>query len=462
MGDARLNAIGRIAARFARTRAVPIARHVTALLALAGACATASCDRCGGADTNASSKNDASSDAAPSARPSSSANGPPPEVATDASPPIRDAATAAFDAAIPDAGPSACRLAYGPAEQVFRGPAAIVPTATELKLVANDGGKPRVFAVPLGPPPPASAPAVAPSSPSSFVAMRWPPCEMAGRWAYCQAAGGVVYRTTLGTTDTKQIAKSQPSTRIAAASLGPEHSVLATLDARRTSEGVMMQAFVTLDDGETTRLSDDGAGATVLRVVARGDRAFALYLDARTAMLPVHARPLSLRGKDLVLGDDAVVFVGGPPERGIELTAAAAGRSLFALVPMARETTDFGMAAIPIADQPKDDVQPAWSLYPNGLDPAPIAATVPSVAAGDGMGAGAAWVARVRPSERTAGSPRILELGRLDSAGAFTSLGAISTGKRITDIAIATDSFGAVWILYGDTNATWLERRVCP
>ena len=218
----------------------------------------------------------------------------------------------------------------------------------------------------------------------------------------------------------------------------------------------MLQAFVTLDDGETTRLSDDGAGATVLRLVPRGDRAVALYLDARMAMLPVHARPMSLRGPALALAEDAVIFVGGPPERGIDLTGAMAGKSLFALIATARETSDFGMATIPVADEPKHDVPATWSLYPNGLDPAPMAATT------HGTGDAPAWIARVRPSERAAGSPRILELGRLDAAGAFTSLGVIATDKRITDIAIAADSFGAVWILYGDSSATWLERRVCP
>jgi hypothetical protein len=423
---------------------------------LAAACGAFSCSRCDDAAARAGA------DAATSEA-SASTSAAPPE--RDASIVATDAAASGSDSPAPDGGPSACRLVYGPAEQAFRGPAAMVTSATELKLIANDGGKPRIFAVPLGPPPPASAPAVVPPRPSSFFAMRWPACEMAGRWAYCQAAGGIVYRTTLGTTDTKQIAKSQPSTRIAAAALGPDHAVLGTLEARRTTEGVMMQAFVTLDDGETTRLSEDGAGATVLQLISRGDRAVALYLDARMAMLPVHARPMSLRGKDLALADDAVVFVGGPPERGIELTPAVAGSSVFALVPTARETADFGMAAIPIAELPKDDVQPSWSFYPNGLDPAPIAATTTPERRDGGTGGGggsSAWVARVRPSERTVGAPRIVELGRLDPAGAFTSLGAISTGKRVTDMSITSDAYGSVWILYGDTSATWLERRVCP
>lgn len=360
-----------------------------------------------------------------------------------------------------DAGPSACRLAYGPAEQAFRGPAAIVVSASELRLVANDTGKPRIFSVPITAPPPATAVAAVPPKPASFVAMRSTPCEIAGKWAYCPANGSV-YRTTLGTTDTKVVAKNQPGTRISAAPLGADHAVVATLDARRTTEGVMMQAFVTLDDGETVRLSEDGAGATVVRLVPRGESAVALYIDARMAMVPIHARPMSLKKTELALADDAVVHVGGPPERGIDFTAAAAGKSFFALVPMARETTDFGMAVIPIAEHPKEDVQPIWSPYPNGLDPAPIAATVPSSGEAGDAGRAVGWVARVRPAERAVGAPRILELGRLDAAGAFTSLGAISTGKRITDLAIATDAYGAVWIVYGDPSATWLERRVCP
>lgn len=418
-----------------------------AFVALAAllAVATASCDRCGGAE--------ATKDAALEARSTVEvvdASSPD----TDAAPILRDAATAAFAAAPSDAGPSACRLAYGPAEQPFRGPAALVVAVSELKLVANDSGKPRSYVVPLAAPPAASAPSVVPRTPDSFVAMRGPPCEMAGRWAYCQAAGGTVYRTTLGATDTKQIAKSRPSTRIAAAALGPDHAVLATLDIRRTTEGDRLQAFVTLDDGETTRLSEEGAGATVLHLVARGDRAVALYLDSRTSMVPVHARPLSLRGSDLALGDDAVVFVAGPPERAVDFAVAGTPKALFALLPIGKDSSDFGMAAIPIGEHPKEDVLPVWSMYPNGLDPAPVAGTVQSE--------DAAWIARVRPAERAAGSPRVLELGRLDPAGEFRSLGVIATGKRITDVAIARDGFGAVWILYGDATATWLERRVCP
>ncbi len=438
---------------FDRTRAVrtPSQRFVvTSGFTLALALTLVSFRRCAGAP------NEVTTDAAPALLLVADAGS---VAAADATASFNDAALAPLPPRATSVAPTLCRLAYGPAEQVFRGPAALRTTKAELQLIANDGGKPRRFSVPLGAPPPASVKVPVVPTPLSFVAMRWPPCELAGRWAYCPAAGGDVYRTTLGANDTKFITKSQGGTRLAAAALGEGHAVVATLDTRRTTEGAVMQAFVTLDEGETTRLSDDGAGATVIRVVSRGETAMALYLDARSGMAPVHARPLALRGSYLVLGEDVVVFVGGPPERGVDLTPAVSGSRLFALVPIAREISEFGMATLPIDDPAKGEVEASWSLYPNGLDPAPLGA---SVASGEGdAGIRAGWVARVRPFDGAPGASRVLELGRLDATGTFTSLGIISEGKPITDIAVLGDAYGTVWVLYGDSRATWLERRVC-
>lgn len=348
-----------------------------------------------------------------------------------------------------DGGPSACKLTYGPSELLFRGPAAMIVdnAKNELRLVANDDGKPRIFTVPLD--------AKTPPPPHAFVAMRWPPCEVAGKFVYCQGHGGSITRTVLGTNETKTVVSKSRAARIAAAPLGAnaEHSVVAFLDTKQTSEGAMIQLFVTLDEESSpTRLSEDGAGATTMRLVPRGDSAIAVYLDTRTAMVPVHVRPIRLGGrerKDLALGDDVVAFVGGAPERGIDLALGGVANELFVLLPMPRETTDFGMAAIPVPDPPKDDVAATWSLYPNGLDPAPVGASL------DG------WVARVRPREKMPGAKKVLELGRIDARGAFTSLGIIAD-KPITDVAVATDARRGVWIMYGDATATYLERRVCP
>jgi hypothetical protein len=369
-------------------------------------------------------------------------------------------ASATVDEPYGDAGTSSCRLLYGPAEQPFRGPAALTVVGQELRQVANDAGKPRIYSVAIPPVLPKGAPPYVPARPSTFAGMRWPPCELAGRFAYCQAPGGPVVRSVLGSTENaKTIAKSRSGTRIAAAPLGPDHSIVAFLDVRHTTEGDMLQAFVALDDHQPVRLSEDGAGATTLGFLPRGDKPVAVYLDTRTAMVPVHARPVALEHGDLALGGDAVIFVGGAPERGIDFAVASAGTKGFAFVPMPREAVDFGMATLPIEDPPKDDVTAVWSHYPNGLDPAPIAAAP----ARDGK---SAWVARVRPREKAPGSPRILELGRVDSSGVFTSYGEIAPGPSnklaVTDISLVEDGSGAVWILHGDTTVSWLERRMCP
>lgn len=350
-----------------------------------------------------------------------------------------------------DGGTSACRVLYGPAELAFRGPAALIASAHELRMVANDVGKPRVFSLPVMPP---SAPAVTPPRPTSFVGVRWPPCEVAGRFAYCPGGGGVVYRTTIGGSDTKAVAKHRPGTRIAAAPIGKDHAVVATLDTRHTSEGEMLQAFITLDDGETSRLSEEGAGATSVRLTPRGEGVIASYLDTRTAMVPVHARPIGLRGGELLLGEDAVLLVGGAPERGVDFAVSASGNRMSLLLPQSKETIDFGMAVIPVHDPPKDDVPATWSMYPNGLDPAPVGATV----GGDGD---PRWVARVVPVSGEPGAPRVLELGRIDEAGAFQSLGSVADAAHITDVSMVTDPHGAIWILYGDASVTHLQRRLC-
>ncbi len=365
-------------------------------------------------------------------------------------------ADASVTAEARDAGASTCRIAFGPAELPFVGPASLVAAGGEVRVVANDAGKPRIVAFAAPPPPGPSAPLPAPPPPGPrFEVTRAQPCEIAGKWAYCQGPGGLVQRTTLGQNDTKPVAKGRAGTRFGAATLGEGHAVLATLDVRRTTEGETMQAFVTLDDHEPVRLSEDGAGATSVHLLPRHGGVVAVYIDARSAMLPVHARSIALKGEDVALGNDAVVFIGGPPERGIDFTLAATGKSLFALVPMPKETATFGVAAIPIEDPPKDDVQAVWSSYPNGLDPAPIAATTR-------LGESApAWVARVRPKEAPVGSPRVLELGRLDAAGRFTSVGTVAEGRSVAHVTLTTDPHGAIWLVYGDRSGSWLERLVC-
>jgi hypothetical protein len=378
--------------------------------------------------------------------------------APEAAAPVVPDAGAPTDASLTEeiygeAGTSDCRLAYGPAEQPFRGPAALDVNGNELRLIANEGGRPHLYPVAI---PPKKAPLVPPVKPSSYVGMRWPPCELAGKFVYCSGQGGTITRATLGQTDFKTVpnAKIRNGTRIAAALLDAEHSVVGWIESRQTTEGAMLKAFAAVDNNEPERLSEDGAGATSLRFFHRKTGPVAIYLDTRTNQVPVHARPIQFKNNGLAFGSDVVLAVGGVPERGIDFEVGFVGERGFAFVPMPKDTLEFGMATIPVEDPPKEDVGIAWSLYPNGIDPAPMA-TAPMK---EGKGA---WIVRTRPREKSVGSPRILELGKIDAMGVYTSLGEIAPAKNVTDIAAIEDTTGSVWILYGDSTVTYLERRVC-
>lgn len=387
-------------------------------------------------------------DAAPAATSATPEAAPP--VVKDAAPPVDATAT---EEIYGDAGTSDCRLAYGPAEQPFRGPAALDVSGAELRLIANEGGRPRIYPVAI---PPKKAPLAPPVKPASYVGMRWPPCELAGKYVYCSGDGGAITRSTLGQTDFKKLpnAKIRNGTRLAATMLDAEHSIVGWLESRQTTEGQMLKAFAAIDNNEPERLSEDGAGATSLRFISRKTGAIAIYLDTRTNQVPVHARPMHLKNNALAFGTDVVLAVGGVPERGIDFEVGVVGERGFAFLPMPKDTLEFGMATIPVEDPPKEDVGIAWSLYPNGIDPAPMT-TAPMK---DGKGL---WIVRTRPRERAVGSPRILELGKIDAMGVYTSLGEIAPAKNVTDITAIEDTAGSVWIVYGDSTVTYLERRVC-
>ncbi len=391
---------------------------------------------------------------------SESTTGPIPGSEVDASVPIAsaaplDAGPSFLDSL--DAGPGACRRVRGPEKMPFVGPAKLDVMGQELRLVTNDLGRPKVVKIAIDPLPPARSPVPELPRPTSTYGTTWPPCAVAGSVAFCTGRGGSITRTdlTVSPPSPKEIAKGRSSTRISAALLD-KHTVAAYLDEKQTSEGRTLQAWVVLDLGDPVRLSDDGSGATFVEVVTRGSSVVAMYLDARSAMVPIHERTITLKNGAMNLGKDLVVAVGGAPERGVAGDIATSPTHTFFLIPMPEDSLSFGMAVIKLSDPPKDDEKMAFYRYPNGLDPAPLVATT---------GPAPIRIARVRPLDKAPTAPRGLELGTLGDDGAFTGLGIITAvpgGKSITDLDIAVDGAGAIWLLYSDAKDTWLERRVCP
>src|SRR5262249_20799214 len=150
--------------------------------------------------------------------------------------------------------------------------------------------------------------------------------------------------------------------------------------------------------------------ANSFALAARGASVLALTIDARTALTAMHVREIRYDGHAR-LGEDVVVFVGGPGERRTApaLLVPTSG-PVWGLLPIAKDVGTFGLALVRFEDPPRVDEPTFWSIYPNGLDPAPVAAT---------PGNGAEWVARVRPAAAEPGAPHVLEMGEVRGEGEF-------------------------------------------
>ena len=250
----------------------------------------------------------------------------------------------------------------------------------------------------------------------------------------------------------KEIASSRPGATIAAADLGG-HSVVAFLAQRKTGDGMMTEAWAAFDDMPPVRISEDGAGATYVDVAPRGNGVVFAYIDARSAMTPVHARPAVEKNGQLELGSDAVIFVGGSPDPRVAGVLAVSKEAAFFVLPMAKDIASFGMAIIKLDDPPVTDESVTWAMYPNGIDPAPIAAT---------HDVSPIHLLRVLPQTNDPGGPRLVELGQIDRSGGYLSLGAIAEPLHALYVSVAVDRFGGIWTHHGDSGNSLLERRKCP
>ena len=252
----------------------------------------------------------------------------------------------------------------------------------------------------------------------------------------------------------KKLANARPGTRIAAAQFG-EHEIVTFLGNKKTSEGIMTQAFASIDGEAPARISEDGAGATTVDVAPRGRAAVVGYIDARSAMAPVHARIVSDKDGKAEVGKDAVVFVGGAPDPHVSGVLATSPDAAYFVLPIARDTTTFGMAIIQIDDPPREDAPVTWSMYPYGLDPAPITASRDVVPI---------HVARVVPRAGGPRAPRGIELGQILPGGAFRSLGMVveQSEARYVGLDIDPSAPRAPKLKYGDADTLTSLTLACP
>jgi len=347
----------------------------------------------------------------------------------------------------------------GPVALPIRGPATLIARADRLDAVLDDDGRPRVVPfrttsgssagslaaahdpVDVGPPPEPGR------SGRSLT-----PCAVAGEIAFCPDRTGGIHRASLSGEGDRIVASGRIGTRVAAALLAGGHAALAYLASRQTSEGWVSEAWLEVDDEVPLRLSEDGSGATAVELARRGASLLALSIDARAALTAMHAR---LVGYDhgARLGEDQVVFVGGPGDRrtAASLVLPETGPG-WALLPIARDMAEFGLAVVRLDDPPRVDEPVVWSMYPNGLDPAPVAASA------DGH---RTWVARVRPEAAAPGAARVLELCEGTQEGTLTPRQVVPTAASPSDVSLAFGARAELWLSWVDASGSWIERLAC-
>jgi hypothetical protein len=335
----------------------------------------------------------------------------------------------------------------------MRGAVSLVVRGGIIDALLDDDGHARTVAFPAGPIPP--APGVVAREPVTDEADHRAlgiPCASTEDWDFCPDRSGSVHRNGPSGGADRVIASSRSGTRIAAASLAGSHAVLAYLASRQTSEGWVSEAWVELDDDAPVRVSEDGSGATSVALALAGSSLVALMVDARTALTAMHARPLRY-DRGLRLGEDVVTFVGGPGDRRTACALATShDGSLVGLLPISKDVGNFGLALVKLEDPPRVDEPVTWAMYPNGLDPAPVAAASDRART---------WVARIRPQDSEPGSQRELEIVELVDAASLSSRTVVDTNGSPSDVAIAVDEAGALWVAWLDSSGSWLERLAC-
>jgi hypothetical protein len=201
-------------------------------------------------------------------------------------------------------------------------------------------------------------------------------------------------------------------------------------------------------------LTAEGNSTHSVALVHTDDGVLALSVQARMAMTPVHARRVRFPSGRALLGDDTVVWVGGGIQSLTEMAVVPTETNLVGLIPHERSMSEFGIARLDIGLSPTMDTPTSWILYPNGIDPAPVAA---------GRLCGEPVFLYAQPETPAPGSPQELVVRALSDASGSRSL-RVASSKVFYFASIAEVPGGAlaVWVTDGVTAACTVRCQMRP
>jgi hypothetical protein len=197
-------------------------------------------------------------------------------------------------------------------------------------------------------------------------------------------------------------------------------------------------------------LSPEGTTANTVALARRGNDWWALYLEARTGMSPLHARSFNFGPGGIKLGADSIVWVAGSAQPMTFVHGIGDAEHAWALLPIERDISRFGLARIPISGAAEAEPEVAWRDYPNGMDPAPVSTAVIC---------GKPMVLYSRPSSAAPHAPQELHMAAVDAAGLGPST-LVGSSRGYSDVSVTALNNGALVVFVAD-HRTWTRRLRC-
>jgi hypothetical protein len=197
-------------------------------------------------------------------------------------------------------------------------------------------------------------------------------------------------------------------------------------------------------------LTDDASAANSVALATVGGDVVALSLEGRTGMTPVHAIRLQLSTGPPRLRKDVVIWVGASAQPLTEIAALGWGAGVWGLVAMEKDITQFGLARLHVDADPQMESEVTWRTYPNGVDPAPVAATevcgVPSVV-------------YAQPANAEPHCPQELHWAAISEQGLGTSA-IVARASAFSRVSVTALEKGAL-LAYVADHRTWARLLPC-
>jgi hypothetical protein len=195
-------------------------------------------------------------------------------------------------------------------------------------------------------------------------------------------------------------------------------------------------------------VTDSGNSTLSVALVSKDSVGIALSLEARMGVTALHARQFDVSSG--ALGADDVPWVGGTAQPLTEVRALGKQDSTFTFLTMEQDASHFGLATLSHTGSTRQ-LNESWLTFPNGLDPAPVAAVT---------ACGKDLVLFARPSEPAPKAPQELVFAELTNGVPSNEL-VLSRARAYYDVSIAALPRGALLSFVADQR-TWARTLRCP